>query len=543
MQQEAMPAMKKFQVLFLSLLLAAFLGSAAFANEEHGDIPAKVPHGHWACQQIAMLAANYSALKNLPEAEPLEKKDLAAPLMAVMEKVLEKGEKEGREAVPAEDLARLAALHEALKEELDQYEGYQLRRQAIEQMLAKPDVLELEYKVGVGGFLRGEGAGSFRLTDFSYQPGHGEGRFLYRVKPYAYWHPTDYLDIHAEGQGYGFSGGSQEAHKVSLYQGFIEAKIPGGDRLVLKGGRQEFNYGSAFVLGPDSFFDGLSFDAARLRVKPGEPFTVDLLAGAYATPFSGGVKGKLTGVYATWGFSEGSAVEAYGFRDTGSTDHHAGEYLSTWGLRGTAKLGSVSLEFEPVYQSGRTFSAVRSANDRIDAFGGHLDATVESPLAGLNNRFFASYAYGSGSRDAAGGISTARELKTPNNDSSLMGDMAVVGDMSGITVADHHASGVQIYTLGWGVDFTKELNFTATGRHFRANAVESAFSKNLGLEADFTLTYTMSDGLSFIAGYDRFFTAGFFRDASGSGEDIHYGYLMAQFDISKSKPKMRPVKG
>ncbi|HEX8960957.1 MAG TPA: alginate export family protein, partial [Geobacteraceae bacterium] len=377
---------------------------------------------------------------------------------------------------------------------------------------------------------------------FSYQPGHGEGRFLYRVKPYVYWHPTDWLDIHAEGQGYGFAGGSQESNKVSLYQGFIEIREPEKGRIALKGGRQEFSYGSAFILGPDSFYDGLSFDAARLRVRPVDPLTVDLLVGAYATPFSGGVEGNLAGAYATYAFSEGNAVEAYAFRDSGSTDHHVGEYLATWGLRGTARLGSVALEFEPVYESGQAFNTVRSGNDRIDAFGGHLDLSTEAVLAGHNNKFFLSYAYGSGSRDAANGVSSAREFKTANNDSALMGDMSVVGDMSGVTVAGHHASGVQIYTLGWGVDITKELNFSATGRYFVANGVEDGFSRKLGLESDFTLTYAVSDNLSLIAGYDRFFTGGFFRDASGSSRDIDYGYLMVQFDISKSKPRMKPVK-
>jgi hypothetical protein len=188
---------------------------------------------------------------------------------------------------------------------------------------------------------------------------------------------------------------------------------------------------------------------------------------------------------------------------------------------------------------------VRGGNDGIDAFGGHLDTTVESVLAGHSNKLFLSYAYGSGSRDAAGGVSSAREFRNPNNDSSLVGDMHVLSDLSGVTVAgpagDHHASGLQIYTLGWGVDVTKELNFSATGRYFDANHVESGFSKHLGLESDFTLTYAMSDNLSLIAGYDRFFTGGFFKNASGSSKDIDYGYLMLQFDISRSKPKMKPA--
>ncbi|HEY6009634.1 MAG TPA: hypothetical protein VIU40_15010, partial [Geobacteraceae bacterium] len=457
--------MKKLLTLFFALFFAAFLCGVASAHEEQGEIPGKVPRAHWSCKEIDELTAKYGTLNKLPEKESLEKKEIAESLLAVLEKVLAKSELEGREAVPAADLERIAALHEALKEELSQYEGYQSRREAIGKILAKPEVPEFEYKVGIGGFLRGEGVGNFRLTDFGYESGHGEGRFLYRVKPYAYWHPTEWLDIHAEGQGYGFTGGShQEFNRVSLYQGFVEAKLPGSDRLAFKGGRQEFSYGSAFILGPDSFYDGLTFDAARLRVRPAEALTVDLLVGAYAPPFSGGTRGNLAGAYATYAFAEGSAVEAYMFRDSGSTDHHVGEHLYIWGLRGTVKRGPVSLEFEPVYQSGRQFAPGLGANDRIDAFGGHLDAAVETALGDYNNKIFASYAYGTGSRDGANGANAAREFRTPNNDSSLVGDMSVVGDMSGLTVNGHHASGLQIATLGWGVDITKELNFTATGR-------------------------------------------------------------------------------
>jgi alginate export protein len=529
--------MKSLMVLFLSLSLSALVCGAALAHEGHGEIPGKVSREHWSCKEITELAAKYGILKKLPEGASLERKELAASLLAVIEKVVEKCRGGAYEAVPAEDLERIAVLYGALKEDLARYEGYQLRREAIETMLAKPELPAFAYKVGVGGFLRGEGAGNFRLTDFSHAPDHGEGRFLYRVKPYAYWHPTDYLDIHAEGQGYGFRGSHQEFNRVSLYQGYVEAKVPGSDIIALKGGRQEFSYGSAFILGADSFFDGLSFDAARLRLRPVEPLSVDLLAGAYATPFSGGVEGNLAGAYVTYAFSEGNAVEAYAFRDSGSTGHRAGEHLYVWGARFTGKAGPVAAEFEPVYQSGRQFADGLGANDRISAFGGHLDLSAESVLAGYNTKLFVSYAYGSGSRDAASGANFAGEFRTPNNDNSLVGDMAVIGDMSGVTVGDRHASGLQVYTLGWGIDVTKELNFTATGRYFLANNVAEGLSRRLGLESDFTLTYNVSDSLSLVLGYDRFFSGGFFRDASGNGDDIDYGYLMLQFDLARSKPK------
>lgn len=409
------------------------------------------------------------------------------------------------------------------------------RRESIEAFLAPPEVPPFLYEIGLKGFFRGEGAGNFHLADFSFNPGHAEGRLLYRVLPYVYWHPTDFLDIHLEGQGYGYAGGSQYLGKVSLYQGFVEGRLPGTDKLALKVGRQEFVYGSTFILGANSFFQGLTFDAARLRVKPLEALSVDLLGGWHATPWSDGVKGNLAGGYASYTVKEGAVLEAYGFNDTGSSEHHSGEYLNIWGLRGTARFGPVSLEIEPVYESGRTLNGDTGLNDRINAWGGHADATVEAELWGKRNTFFASYAYGSGNKAAANGISSKREFRNPGTDTSLTGDMSLIGDLSGVHAGDSHASGLQIFNLGWGIELTKELSFSAAGRYFYANAAPDGFSRRIGLETDFTLTYAVNDLLSLLVGYDRFFTGKFFRDATGSGKDVDYGYVMLQYDISRQK--------
>ncbi|HEY5974318.1 MAG TPA: alginate export family protein [Geobacteraceae bacterium] len=530
--------------LFLVICCFALLASPLTC---HAEVPPATPSLQTPadisfCREIAALAQKYGADRKLPDSvvndgKPCPRGEAASCLLSVIIKVQEKCAKEGWAAVPQEDMDRIAALHEAMKNELAQFEGYATLRETIEKMLAKSEEPAFEYKVGVNGFLRGEGAGNFRLSDFSYNPGHSEGRFLYRVKPYAYWHPADWLDIHAEGQGFGYAGGGRDFSRYSLYQGFVETRCPTFDWISLKAGRQEFVYGSAFILGADAFMDGQTFDALRLRLKPMENLTVDLLGGWYATPFSGGVSGDLEGGYVTWTFSEGNTAEGYAFRDTGSQDHHAGEYRNSWGMRGTAKIGPVSLEVEPVYQAGRQFNFNSNENQGIDAYGGHADLSVDSTLAGYHNHLFASYAIGSGDSEAPMGISSRKEFSTPSNDSSLFGDMKVIGGF-GFDVGDHHASGMQIYTLGWGLDITKELNFSATGRYFHARYTEPDFSRNLGLETDFTLTYTMSDNLSLIAGYDRFFTGGFFRDATGSSSDIHYGYAMLQFDLAHQKPKV-----
>lgn len=533
--------MKKV-LLLIALIVCNLCGSPAFAADDGQQIPEQVTMDHWACKQTAELAKKYAAEKRLPETVEVEgktisKAELAKYLLYVIEKIVNKCDLEGKDAVDREDLGRVAVLHEALKDELAKYEGYLTRREAIEAILAKPELPLFEYKIGVNGFLRGEGAGNFRLPDFSYNPGHNQGRFLYRVKPYSYWHPTDYLDLHLEGQGFGYIGQGQEYNKYSLYQGFVEGRLPGSELLALKVGRQEFVYGSAFILGSDAFMDGLTFDALRLRIKPVDKLTIDLLGGWYAKPFSNGVEGNLVGGYATWTFSEGNAVEAYALRDTGSGNHHTGEHRDTWGLRGTAKLGPVALEIEPVYQTGRLFNAANGRNENIAAYGGHADLSMDGTAGGYHNHLFVSYALGSGASDAANGLSSRKEFSTATNDTALFGDMKVIGGF-GADVGGHHASGLQIFTLGWGVDLTKELNFSATGRYFLANHVEDGLSRNIGLETDFTLTYAVNDNLSIIAGYDHFFSGGFFRDANGVGDDIHYGYLMLQFDISHMKPKV-----
>lgn len=505
------------------------------ARDGNRAIPEQVTKEHWAYKEIAQLVQKYSSDRKLIEGHPCPRDQLAQCFLAVLVKVTEKYKNEGAQAIRKDDIEIIASLDLALEDDLDKLDGYRLRRETIKEILVlvEPEVPAFEYMIGVNGFLRGDVASNFSLRDSSLSPGHGEARFLYRMKPYAYWHPTDWLDIHAEGQGYGYKGSHQEFNRFSLYQGFVEAKLPGSEVLALKAGRQEFSYGGTFILGPDSFFDGLSFDAARLRIKPVDSLTIDLLAGVYATPFSGGVKGSLAGGYVTYTASKNSSIEAYALRDTGSQEHHPGEHLDSWGQRSTVKLGPVSLEFEPVYQSGKLFNFATGANDNINAYGGHIDLAGETKLGGFKNTIFLSYAVGSGDTHAAN-----KEFRNPNNDNSLVGDMGVIGDLSGVDVGGHHASGLQIYTLGLGIDLTDKLNFSATARKFISNSVEDGFSRRLGLETDFTLTYTMNKDYSLILGFDRFFTGKFFRDASGSDKDINYGYAMLAFNFDKTKRKL-----
>ena len=67
----------------------------------------------------------------------------------------------------------------------------------------------------------------------------------------------------------------------------------------------------------------------------------------------------------------------------------------------------------------------------------------------------------------------------------------------------------------------------------RVAAAEGAFD---------ALTYNIAESYALLVGYDHLFTGSFFKNASGSGADGHYGYAMLQFNLEKSKLKA-PKKG
>lgn len=520
------------------------------AEDSNRQIPETVTRENWAFKEVAGLGEKYGAGSKLNGEQSVAKNELVDKFVAALTSIVEKYDKEGGQAVSRDDMESIRNLIISLEDELFGKPAYRTIRTTIEQLLTlvEPPVPVYKYKAGVNGFLRGEGAGNFKLAEMS-PADSNSGRLVYRVKPFVYWHPNEYLDVHLEGQGYGFTGeGAKDSRDFNLYQGFVEAKLPQGDAsgknlVALKAGRQEFNYGSGFILGADSFFNGLSFDAARLRIQPSWQWfnllTVDLLAGKYAKPFSDGLKGELQGAYVTYKPAADNTIEAYAFRDTGSEDHHAGEHLDTYGYRSTSSAGMFAMEHELVYQSGKQFNG--TSNDTISAFGGHVDLTGAFPVKAFGNSYensvFLSFAMGSGDSNAVSGNGTSKEFRNGNNDNSLVGDMGVIGDLSGIDVGEHHASGIQAYTIGWGVDLSKKLNFTATGRKFMADKVEAGFSRDIGVETDFTLTYTHNKDYALIVGYDHFFTGKYFREAGVGTDDIHYGYAMLQFNYDWTKRK------
>lgn len=384
-------------------------------------------------------------------------------------------------------------------------------------------------KLGLDVMTRGETVGDFGLEDFSFTPGDDDARVLFRVRPSVTLAPSDFFTVRVEGQWYAFYNDA-DSSLFTLYQGYAEGSLPPARRITVRAGRQELSYGSNFLLGADTFFNGLSFDAVKLTLKPVDGLSVDLFGGRYAEQVSDGIEGTLYGVYGTYAARESLAVELFGLRDTGDDGliHVGGDHEVTYsvGTRVDGKAGRhVAFELEPVYQFGRKNIDGTSHRD-IRAFGGHADLTVDPALGRFPSQFFLSYAFGSGDDDPDD--HRFKEFHNPNNDTALVGDIGVIGDLSGITVGDVSASGLHVVTVGGGIDVTGKLNLSLDGHWFRAVEVPAGVSKDVGIEANLILTWSFSGSFSVLASANRFFTGDFFRDASGSGKDIHYVYAQLQ---------------
>jgi hypothetical protein len=387
-------------------------------------------------------------------------------------------------------------------------------------------------KAGLDVMTRGEAIGNFSLEDFSFTPGDDDARLLFRVRPSVTVSPSEFFRLRIEGQWYGFVD-DEDLSEFTLYRGYLEGSLPGSGRAALKAGRQELVYGSGFLLGADTFFNGLSFDAAKLSVRPSSRLSLDLFGGRYVEKTSDGIEGTLYGAYGTYAAGENFSVDLFGLRDTGDDGlvHVGGEHerIFSVGTRIAGGIGKlIAFEIEPVYQFGRK-NRDGASHDDIRAFGGHVDVTIDPPLGRYHGALFLSYAYGSGDGNENDG--RFEEFHNPNNDTALVGDIGVIGTLSGIIVGDVRASGLRVVTVGYGVDVTDRLNVSLDGHWFRADKVPAGVSKDVGVEANLILTYAFSEKVSALASVNRFFTGEFFKDAAGSGKDIDYGYVMVQADF------------
>jgi hypothetical protein len=323
-----------------------------------------------------------------------------------------------------------------------------------------------------------------------------------------------------------------------LYQGYIEWEKVLNLPVSVKAGRQEFLYGSAFFMGTNDFYNGLSWDGIKTSIRPFEQLVVDILGAKMVKLNSEDPDVYLAGLYTAYKIYKEGSLEGYLFYNKGGfpISHRefvlidSGQKWFTLGGRFAGKVGGFDYELEPEFQWGKVKTAIGDGKDLVRAFGGHLDLGYTFKLP-WEPRIFGAYAYGSGDNNPFDRRYREFHGSIFNDDSGLYGDMKVIPDQSGVTVNEIHASGLQIWVGGLSVNPLSKLNVTLRVHRFLANRVPSGFSKDIGTELDLPVSYKLTKGISFLVGLNRFFAGRFFRQASGSGKNIDYAYIQAQVEF------------
>jgi hypothetical protein len=395
-----------------------------------------------------------------------------------------------------------------------------------------------EFDFGGQVRLRGDFAKNQNFTDFAFTPGHNEAQFLERTRLQAsVENHTLNLEAFVQVQWYGRWGGINKRSAFDLYQGYIEWEKILGSPVSLKAGRLEFLYGSAFFIGTNDFYNGLSWDGVKASLNPFEPLNIDILGAKMVKLNPGDPDIYLTGSYATYKTYKEGSLEAYLFYNKGGfpISHRefvlpdSGQKWFTLGTRFTGKVGGFDYELEPQCQWGKVKEAIGDGRDIVKAYGGHIDLGYTFKLP-WEPRLFGAFAYGSGDNNPFDG--RYREFHgSVFNDSYLYGDMNVIADQSGLTVNDVHASGLQIWVAGISVNPLSKLNMTLHVHRFLASKVPSGFSKDIGTELDLSVSYKLKKGISIIVGLNKFYTGHFFEQASGSNKNIDYAYIQAQVEF------------
>lgn len=374
------------------------------------------------------------------------------------------------------------------------------------------------------------------LEDFSYNPAKRETQLLNRSRIHVVAHPAEWVGFYFEPQFYGRWGGYDNENQLSLYQGYIEFLKGGKIPVTLKIGRQELVYGSAFFLGNDDFYQGLSWDGAKINIQPLSSLTVDLIA-ARLVSFTNNKANKpgLYGFYSTYTGLPDINWDVYFFYDRHGFqnlyDHlPASPLWFTAGTRIELKLAQpLTVEFEPMYQFGRVRFNGLAGSNQIRTYGGHAHLTYDFNLP-LYPSLRVCYAFGTGDRNTQDG--TMREFHgNIYNDIAVVGDMNIIPDMSGVDIGEIRASGIRATTLASSIKLNPRLTISFDYHYFVADKTPKGFSTTLGNEIDFYIEYEVSDKISILGSVNRFFTADIFRQATGKNKDIDYFFLQTQIEF------------
>ena len=213
--------------------------------------------------------------------------------------------------------------------------------------------------------------------------------------------------------------------EVTVYEGYMQWNnfvFPG---ITAKVGRQELVYGNQWLLSNNSFYGGLSYDAAKLSINATEEYSVDFFAGqvnsVYALP--GPSRPEICGMYLTYiaapGIEEGqdTLLDVYvlyntdhmNAADLGTRADFAKERRYTLGSRLAGHLlPDIDYSLQGAYQIGRTAESVGTTSHAdIEAYAAEVEIGKTWTDINWTPRIGLRAGYASGDSNAADGDAEA----------------------------------------------------------------------------------------------------------------------------------------
>lgn len=331
-------------------------------------------------------------------------------------------------------------------------------------------------------------------------------------------------------------------NELDLRQLFLELKSPWKEApLLLKAGRQVLSYGDERLVGGFDWSNvARVFDALKLVYTPHPWIQLDLFASRAvrvekdrfdSTPHSD----NFYGIYASVKPFYDHVLDTFLFirhnRDTSLPGEKAGardglkEY--TFGNRLKGKKRGFDYGTEYAIQLGSR------AHDDIQAWAFHQDLGYTFAKAPWTPRIYGEYNHASGDRDPSNGkFQTFDNLFPTNHNKYGYIDFVSLKNINDFMVGagvKPHARLTLSSDFHWFVLDAKESAwFNAGGAVFRAANANA--SPHLGNELDLLATYKLTEHLSVLGGYSRFF-AGPFAEDTGAHDDAHFFYLQTLFNF------------
>lgn len=330
-------------------------------------------------------------------------------------------------------------------------------------------------------------------------------------------------------------------NELDLRQLFAELKSPWKELpLTAKVGRQVLSYGDERLVGGFDWSNvARVFDAVKLVYNPHPRFQMDLFA-ARAVRVEKGQWDKTPhsdnfyGIYTSFKPLFDHVLDTFLFIRNNRDKSVRGEQGDlgelkeyTFGNRFKGKKSGFDYGTEYAVQLGRR------SHDTIEAWAFHQELGYTFSKVFWTPRVYGEFNHASGDRNPTNGISGTFDNLYPTNHNKY-------GYMDFIAWKN-----INDFMIGAGVKPHPRLTFSTDLHWFVLDAKESAWfnagsgvfraanasaGRHLGQELDLFATYKLTEHLSFLGGYSRFFSGPFAED-TGAHSDADFFYLQTVFNF------------